>query len=93
MKRTLVKACCGSRGYIFELDAPITKDAIAIFKREGFSASETYLRVGVFHVEKAGITASGPYGGTKIQVRCGGSANCAQLLDHLENTFKMAAIG
>jgi hypothetical protein len=89
MKRTLVKSCCGSRGYIFELDAPLSKNALITFKQEGFSSSETYTRVGVFYVEKNGLTATGPYGGTKIQVRCGGSANCSQLLDHLENTFKM----
>lgn len=91
MKRTLVKSCCGSKGYIFELDAPVTKPALATFKQEGYNTSETYTRVGVFYVEKNGLTATGPYGGTKIQVRCGGSANCSQLLDSLENTFKIAA--
>jgi len=90
MKRTLVKSCCGSRGYVFELDAPLSKNALATFKQEGFTSSETYTRVGVFYVEKNGLTATGPYGGTKIQVRCGGSANCSQLLDNLENTFRMA---
>jgi hypothetical protein len=91
MKRTLVKSCCGSKGYIFELDAPLAKSALATFKQEGYNSSETYTRVGVFYVEKNGLTATGPYGGTKIQVRCGGSANCSQLLDSLENTFKIAA--
>jgi hypothetical protein len=91
MKRTLVKSCCGSKGYIFELDAPLAKSALATFKQEGYNSSETYTRVGVFYVEKNGLTATGPYGGTKIQVGCGGSANCSQLLDSLENTFKIAA--
>ena len=90
MKRTLVKSCCGSKGYIIELDAPISKAALSTFKQEGFNSSETYTRVGVFYVEKNGLVANGPYGGTKIQVRCGGSANCAQLLDNLENTFTKA---
>jgi hypothetical protein len=91
MKRTLVKSCCGSKGYIFELDAPITKTALNTFRQEGFGSSETYTRVGVFYVEKNGLIATGPYGGTKIQVRCSGSANCSQLMDNLENTFKMVA--
>ena len=91
MKRTLVKSCCGSKGYIFELDLPLSKNVLATFKQEGFNSSETYTRVGVFYVEKNGLTATGPYGGTKIQVRCGGSANCSQLLDNLENTFKIVA--
>ena len=91
MKRTLVKSCCGSKGYLLELDVPISKNALPIFKQAGYSSSETYTKVGVFFVEKGGLIANGPYGGTKIQVRCGGSANCAQLLDNLENTFKLVA--
>lgn len=91
MKKTLVKSCCGSRGYIFELDAPLARTSLPEFKNAGYTCSETYTRVGVFHVEKNGLTATGPFGGTKIQVRCGGSANCAQLLDNLENTFNIVA--
>jgi len=89
VKRTLVKSCCGSKGYIFELDMPLTKGSLNIFKQESYNTIDTYTRVGVFYVEKNGLTATGPYGGTKIQVRCGGSANCSQLLDNLENTFKI----
>jgi hypothetical protein len=89
MKRTLVKACCGGRGYIFELDAPLARSCLATFKQEGYITSDVYSRVGVFHIEKNGLTASAPFGGTKVQVRCGGSSNCHILLDNLENTFKM----
>lgn len=92
MKKTLVKSCCGSQAYIFELTSPVTKDTLNIFKQEGYTSSETFTRVGVFHVEKNGLIATGPFGGIRIQVRCGGSANCAQLLDHLENTFKKASL-
>jgi len=90
MKRTLVRSCCGSKAYIFEIDGPLAKSALATFKQEGFTSSETYTRVGIFYVEKNGLIATGPYGGTKFQVRCSGSANCAQLMDNLENTFQKA---
>lgn len=90
MKRHLIKSCCGAKGYIFELDSPVSKMALSIFKGEGYKTSDVYDRVGVFYVEKNGMVATGPYGGTKIQVRCGGAANCSQLLDNLENTFKIA---
>jgi len=92
MKRHLVKSCCGGKGYIFELDTPISRESLTVFRQSGFKTSEVYSRVGVFFVEKNGLTASGPFGGTKMQVRCGGAANCSQLLDNLENTFKVAAI-
>jgi hypothetical protein len=93
MKRHLIKACAcgGGPGYIFELDAPISRDALPVFRQAGYKTSDMYSRVGVFFVEKGGMTASGPFGGAKMQVRCGGSANCHQLLDNLENTFTVAA--
>ena len=90
MKRHLIRACCGGKGYVFELDSPITKKCLPTFSEAGYKTSEVYTRVGVFFVQKDGLTCNGPYGGTKMQVRCGGSANCSQLLDHLENTFKVA---
>ena len=92
MKRHLTKSgCgCGSKSYVFELDAPISKKALPVFKQAGYNTSDVYTRVGVFFVEKGGMTASGPFGGTKMQVRCGGAANCHLLLDNLENTFKIA---
>jgi len=93
MKRSPKKGCgCGGGGgYILELDMPISKSALSVFKQAGYKTSEVYTRVGVFFVEKNGITANGPFGGIKIQVRCK-VANCAQLLNHLENTFKVAEL-
>jgi hypothetical protein len=88
MRRHLVKSCCGSSGYVLELDEPITRDFIDYFKKEGYNISDTYTKVGVFYLERMGLTASGPFGSIKIQVRCG-VANCNQLLDHLENTFEI----
>lgn len=90
-RRQIKSSCgCGNRGYVFEISEPISKKALPAFKQAGFTSSDQYARVGVFFVEKNGMTASGPFGGSKFQVRCGGSANCSQMLDHLENTFKIA---
>lgn len=89
VKRNLVRSCCGSKGYILELDAPITKQTLTAFKEAGYKTAEHYTRVGVFYAHKDGITANGPFGGMRIHVRCG-SANCSKLLDSLENTFKVA---
>jgi hypothetical protein len=89
MQRHLTKACCGGKGYVFELDSPVSKTVLSAFQEAGFTTAESYTRIGVFFVKKDGLTCNGPFGGTKMQVRCGGTANCSQLLDHLENTFKM----
>jgi hypothetical protein len=94
VKRHPVKGCgCGGeRGFILELDAPISKRALSVFKQAGYKTAEMYTRVGVFYVERMGLTANGPFGGVRMQVRCRGAANCHQLMDHLENTFKVAAM-
>lgn len=90
VRRHFVQSCCGGKGYLFELDKPVTRESIQIFIREGYVTSEVYLKVGVFHIQRQGLIASGPFGGTKIQVRCNGAANCHLLLDHLENTFNLS---
>lgn len=89
MNRRKIKSCCGGGGYILEIDYPISKAALPIFQQAGYKTSPHYSKVGVFFVEKNGFTASSPFGGSIIQVRCGGSSNCSQLLDNLENTFKI----
>lgn len=91
MERKQTKACCGGGGYTFILDVPINKRALSAFQNAGYRTSDVYTSAGVFFVEKNSVTASGPFGGNKIHVRCGGSKNCSQLLDDLENTFNIAA--
>lgn len=91
MERIQTKACCGGGGYTLILDVPINKRAISAFQSKGYRTSEVYTKVGVFFVEKSSVTASGPFGGTKIHIRCGGSSICPQLLDELEDVFKIAA--
>lgn len=91
MKRIQTKACCGGGGYTFVLDVPINKRALSAFQDAGYRTSDVYTKVGVFFIEKRSVTASGPFGGTKIHVRCGGSPVCPQLLDELEDVFKIAA--
>jgi hypothetical protein len=89
MKRHLVKSCCGSTAYVLELDRPVTKQDLIQFKQAGYATTEAYTRVGVFFVEKKGLTATGPIGGTKIQVKVSGKANASKLLDGLQNIFKV----
>ncbi len=91
MERKQTKACCGGGGYTLILDVPINKRALSAFQDAGYRTSDVYTKVGVFFIEKSNVTASGPFGGTKIHIRCGGSPKCPQLLDELEGVFKIAA--
>lgn len=91
MELKQTKACCGGSGYVLLLDVPINKRAIIAFQNAGYRTSDVYTKVGVFFVEKNGMTASGPFGGTKMQVRCGGVQGCGALIEDLEKTFQIAA--
>jgi hypothetical protein len=90
-KRHLVKSCCGSVAYLFEISQPVTPKTLDFFKHAGYTTSEIHQKIGVFFVEKQGLMATGPYGSNKIQVRCM-SANCSQMLDAFDNTLTEAAI-
>lgn len=92
MQRTLVKSCCGGSGYVLVLDRPVSKVNLKTFTDSGYATRDTYTKANVFWVSRQGLTASGSYGSTKLQVRCGGTANCNSLIDHFENTFKMIEI-
>lgn len=87
MKRHLIKSCCSGKGYILELDKPLSKSNLSFFKKAGYTISNMYTNVGVFFVEKGGMTASSPFGSMKLNIRCSAGVNCSQLVDNLENTF------
>lgn len=95
MERIQLKSGCGCSGnkirYVLVLDVPVSRSALQSFIDAGYKTSDVYTRVGVFYAEKGGVTCSGPFGGLKVQVNCGGIPNCSQAIDNLENTFRMVA--
>jgi hypothetical protein len=91
VRRHVIKSCCGNKTFVFELDIPVGKDWINTFKANGYQTSELYTKSGVLYACRAGLTVNGPFGGTKLQVKSS-SANSNVLLDHLENTLKIATM-
>ena len=87
--RHTIKGCCGNKTFVFELSQPIEKTWLDAFKSSGYQTSEIYTKSGMLYAVRQGLVVSGPFGGTKLQVKCS-SANASLLLDHLENTLKIA---
>jgi hypothetical protein len=93
IKRHHTKSCCGKKAYIFESSKPITQTHIQPFKKAGWASPDHYRKVGVFYIEHKGVSATGPFGSTRLQVKCSaGSGLCRQLLDSLANTIERIVV-
>ena len=89
IRRTPIRGCCGNKTFVLDMDIPIGRDWLPVFKANGYQTSDIYTKSNIFYVCKSGLTANGPIGGNKLQVRSS-SANVSVLTDHLENTIRIA---
>jgi len=87
--RHLVKSCCGSNGLVFEMDKPIRKFQIKIFKEAGYLVPENFLAAGLFYVQKEFLIATASFGANKISVRCNGD-KCPSYLDDFQACLEKA---
>jgi hypothetical protein len=69
IKKSIIKNCCGSSSYLLELDIPLTKSLHDYCLTNGYQPSPMYDKVGVFFVNKNQLTASGSFGGKKLQAK------------------------
>lgn len=75
-----VKSCCGSSGMIFEMDRPIRRSQMNVFKQADYHIPANYEEAGLFYVQKQFLIATASFGANRINIRCNG-ANCSELLD------------
>jgi hypothetical protein len=83
IKKHEVKSCC-SKNFIWELESPIQKHHLNVFKDAGYIVPVHMLRAGMFFVEWKGLIASAPFGSSRIQIKCT-MRDCNKLLSSLEN--------
>ena len=83
IKRHKVKSCCGHETLIFEPEKPIRKFQIDVFKKAGYNVPPNFFKHGIFYVTNNRLVATGPYGSTRINVKCYGN-DCAKLLHDFE---------
>lgn len=87
--RHIVKSCCNSNGFIFEIDKPIRKSQMKIFQEAGYLVPETFLAAGLFYVQKEFLIATASFGANKISVRCNGD-KCSDYLDQFQSHLETA---
>lgn len=87
--RHIVKSCCNSNGFVFEMDKPIRKSQMKIFKEAGYLVPDNFLVAGLFYVQKDFLIATASFGSNKISVRCNGE-KCSDYLDNFQFNLEKA---
>jgi len=83
------KSCCGHKVVYYQLDNPIRKDHVEVFKRAGGTLPDHYFKCGIFYVQIGKIVANGAYGTKKISVRCSGD-DCEEQLNNFVKLLEEA---
>ena len=88
MKKTIVKSCCGGqKAYLFETPRAINRGDLPAFQQAGFSSPPHFEKAGLFYVVKPGLTATGSFGSTRLNVRASG-AHAAHTLEVFEKLLE-----
>lgn len=87
--RHIVKSCCGSNGYVFEMDKPIRKSQMKIFQEAGYHVPENFMAAGLFYVQRDFLIGTASFGTNKITVRCNGD-RCSSYLDDFQLCLEKA---
>jgi hypothetical protein len=85
----VVKSCCRTKTFVYELSKPIKKLHLKTFKSSGYVAPPSYITAGVFYVRGNGVTATASFGARKINVVCAGTG-CPKQLKQFEQVLKQA---
>lgn len=75
VKTHVVKSCCGSSNTVLELDKPLRKYQVDVFKEAGYVLPDNFFNSGVFYAQKNGLIATASFGTNKISVRVSGKGS------------------
>ena len=89
VKKTLLKSKCNctKAQIILELNYSLNREHIQYFINNNFNESKSYTNVGILYIEDANLTAMGPFGTNRLQIRCKND-NCDASLANLENVLR-----
>lgn len=88
-KRFTVKSCCGNKNLIIEVEKPIRKNQINIFKDSGYFVPDNFYNAGIFYVKFENLTATTSFGTTRVNVKCSGK-NCEKNITAFESLLEQA---
>ena len=90
IKKTILdtSSCKCSKGQILlELSVPLDKSNLQLFANTRFLENKTYTNLGLFYIESIDLTAIGPYGSNRLNIKCK-TANCSNNIIELEEILK-----
>lgn len=86
IKKTTLKSTgckCSKEQLIFELSVSLDKSYIQLFNGSGFLEVKSYTNLGILYVESKDLTAIGPFGSNRLNIKCK-TANCQNNILELE---------
>jgi hypothetical protein len=87
IKRIESRACCGKTQTTLQLGFALDAAHIPIFTASGFILSKSYIDRGILYIEDKNISAMGPIGSNRLQIRCK-NTDCIASTDKLEAILK-----
>lgn len=87
IKRLETKACCGKTQTTLQLNFALDYTHIQIFTTAGFISNKSYTDRGILYIEDANMSAIGPLGSNRLQIRCK-NTTCNMSIDKLETILK-----
>lgn len=87
--RHTVRSCCGSSNIIVEVDKPIRKSQMQVFREAKFFVPENFFQAGIFYVQSKQLIATASFGSNRISLRCSGP-ECEALITAFEFLLEKA---
>jgi hypothetical protein len=88
IKKTILNTAscskCNKGQLIIELGIPLDKDHIKFFTGSKFMENKTYTNLGLFYMESIDLTAIGPFGSNRLNIKCK-TDNCENNIIELEH--------
>lgn len=73
IKHYVVKSCCGNSTTIIEVDKPLRKYQVDVFRNAGYIIPDNFYNSGVFYAQKGGLIATASFGTNRINIRVTGN--------------------
>lgn len=91
IKKTILNTAscskCNKGQLLLELSVPLDKTHIKFFAGSSFLENKTYTNLGLFYMESIDLTAIGPFGSNRLNIKCK-TANCDDNIIQLEEILK-----
>lgn len=87
ISKYILKSCCGKTTVAFTIDNTINEEFSAKLSTLGFTEAEHFKKSGILYTQNDIFILTGPYGSTRLQVKCR-KKDCEEKINELEENLK-----